>query len=113
MSIYHRLAVSVLFGLVIFIPILAADRVSATASQPTISQVTEPPEGVAPVAEPPLGASYTEISPDGTCASGFTAFVLARGVRECYTPDPVVENENLQDRCPTDPSLYVCPGQED
>jgi len=113
MSIPHRLAVFVLLGLVISTPTLSADRVSATASQPAASQVTEPPEGTPPAAEPPLGASYTEISPDGTCASGFTAFVLARGVRECYTPDPVVENENLQDRCPTDPSLYVCPGQAD
>jgi len=113
MPIHRRLAVSVLLGLVIFTLTLAPDRVSATASQPAASQVTAPPAEAAPAAEPPVGASYTDISPDGTCASGFTAFVVARGVRECYTPDPVVENENLQDRCPTDPSLYVCPSQAD
>jgi len=39
--------------------------------------------------------------------------VVARGVQECYTPDPVVENENLQGTCPTDPSLFICPGEED
>src|SRR5438094_443696 len=41
-----------------------------------------------------------------------TPFVVAHGVRECYTPDPVVENSNLQGTCPTDPSLFICPGQE-
>jgi hypothetical protein len=87
-----------------------AARAVADSARPTPYQVAEPtPEA----AQPPLGAAYTDISPDGTCASGFTAFVVARGVQECYTPDPVVENGNLQNTCPTDPSLFVCPGQAD
>jgi hypothetical protein len=103
--------VLVLLGLVIAAPFLSTGH--AAAAQPATYQVAEPPQGIAQPAEPPPGVAYTDIAPDGTCASGFTAFVIAHGVRECYTPDPVVENENLQDRCPTDPSLYVCPGQGD
>lgn len=86
---------------------------AAAMSRPVVGQVTDPAPGVPPDPAPPVGAAYTDISPDGTCASGFTAFVVARGVRECYTPDPVVENENLQGTCPTDPSLFICPGDED
>src|SRR3954463_5126157 len=83
-----------------------------TTTPSTPSQVAEPP-AEAPGPQPPEGAAYTNISPDGSCASGYIAFVVARGVQECYTPDPVVENENLQGTCPTDPSLFICPGQED
>ncbi len=106
-------AVLALLGLVITAALLPTEHALAAAAQLPTHQVAEPPAGAGEPAEPTVGAAYTNISPDGTCPSGFTAFNVSRGVQECYTPDPVVENENLQGGCPTDPSLYVCPGQED
>src|SRR3954471_5541834 len=112
MRIHQSPAVLLLLGLALIAP--TVPTASAAAMLPPMSyQVAEPPPGEAQTAAPPEGAAYTNISPDGTCASGFTAFVVARGVQECYTPDPVVENENLQNTCPTDPTLFICPGQED
>ncbi len=111
--IHTSRAVVALVALVITAALPPTTRASAVTAQPATYQVAEPPAGEGQPFEPPEGAAYTNFSPDGTCASGFTAFDVARGVQECYTPDPVVENENLQGGCPTDPSLYVCPGQED
>jgi hypothetical protein len=114
MRIHYRRAALVLLCLTIVAPILArADQAAAATWQPATYQIAEPSQEAAQAPQPPEGAAYTEIAPDGTCASGFTAFVVAHGVRECYTPDPVVENENLQNTCPTDPSLFICPGQAD
>jgi hypothetical protein len=103
-------ALVVLVCLAMSATVLPADGAAAAPSRAVTYQVAEPTTAAAP--QPPAGAAYTDIAPDGTCASGFTAFVVAHGVRECYTPDPVVENSNLQNTCPTDPSLFVCPGQE-
>jgi hypothetical protein len=113
MRIHHSRAALVLLCLMMVATTLPADRAVAATSPSTTYQVAEPTSAAAQAPQPPPGAAYTEISPDGTCASGFTAFVIAHGVRECYTPDPVVENQNLQGTCPTDPSLYICPGQAD
>ena len=71
-------------------------------------------------AEPPGGGPRTCYVPglqaalyvDATCPSGFLTYIVATGVRVCYTPDMASENSNLQDRCPEDPSLYVCPGED-
>ena len=111
MRIHHSRAVVMLLCLTMGATILPADGAVAAPVRAATYQVAEPTVATAP--QPPEGAAYTEISPDGTCASGFTAFVVAHGVRECYTPDPVVENSNLQGTCPTDPSLFICPGQAD
>ena len=113
MRIHLSRAALVLLYLTMATSVLPADRAVAANSQPATYQVAEPTPAAAQAPQPPEGAAYTEIAPDGTCASGFTAFVVAHGVRECYTPDPVVENENLQNTCPTDPSLFICPGQAD
>ena len=111
---FYRRAAVVLLCLTIMSPmLLRADHAAAATSQPATYQVAEPTQEAAQVPQPPPNAAYTEIGPDATCASGFTAFVVAHGVRECYTPDPVVENSNLQNTCPTDPSLFICPGQVD
>jgi hypothetical protein len=102
----------VLVALAVLVVTVPTTHAAATVTPAAPSQVAEPPDG-APAAPPPEGAAYTNISPDGSCASGYTAFVIARGVQECYTPDSVVENDNLQGTCPTDPSLFICPGEED
>lgn len=109
MRIHRSIAVLVLLGLAITAAIPPTGRAGAAAAAPTYQAGEQP----AQAAEPPPGEAYTDIGPDDTCASGYTAFVVAHGVRECYTPDPVVENQNLQGTCPTDPSLYICPGQAD
>jgi len=57
-------------------------------------------------------AQQAEVYADTTCPSGYNTFLVATGVRVCYTPDEVAENSDLQDRCKTDPSLYICPNEE-
>src|SRR3954447_9497923 len=104
--------VLVLLSLVVLTFTVPTTHAAASPTLAARAQVAGPSEG-APAPEPPEGSAYTNISPDGSCASGYTAFVVARGVQECYTPDPVVENENLQGTCPTDPSLFICPGEAD
>lgn len=113
MRMHHGRALVLLLCLTMGATILPADAAATAPPRAATYQVAEPTSGEAQAPQPPPNAAYTDIGPDQTCASGFTAFVVAHGVRECYTPDPVVENSNLQGTCPTDPSLFICPGQAD
>ncbi|SRR5712692_2041758 len=59
------------------------------------------------LAHPNQYVSYAS-DPSDVCSTEYY-YMPDDGVYYCYSPDPVALNSNLQQGCPNQPYLYICP----